>query len=441
MAVSKLYGAGAWSMREEQVFLEILKKELAPATGCTEPAAVAYAAAKARAVLGKMPDQVEILVSRNILKNALGVGIPGTSAVGLKIAAAMGITGGNSEAILKVLDGVTPEQKKEAELLAEKIKVSLKDTPKKLYIEIRLAAGNDRADTSCVIIEDAHTNITRIIHAGTTVYEKSNCSELAVDNAANTALKIDEIYDFICSVDPLKLAFLEETIAMNSAISEEGLRGDYGLRVGKTIRSHIKTQRPDQDEANFAVSCAAAAADARMAGSTLPVMTICGSGNQGITATLPVIAEARCLGTDRDTMYRALALSCLVTIHVKAYIGKLSPLCGCGMGSSIGVCCALVYLWGGSLSQIRQAVRNMVADVSGIICDGAKSGCALKIATVTASAFQCAMLALNDSGAGKTDGIVSKSVEDTIRNLGELGNKGMADTDRVILDMMVGNCR
>jgi L-cysteine desulfidase len=174
-----------------------------------------------------------------------------------------------------------------------------------------------------------------------------------------------------------------------------------------------------------------------MAGSTLPVMTICGSGNQGLAATLPVIAAVTARKDSAELLYRSLALSCLITIHVKQYIGKLSPLCGCGMGSSIGVCCALTYLRGGSLRQIKNAISNMIADVSGIICDGAKSGCALKVATVISSAFRCSLLALRNSCVESREGIVANDVESTIRNLGELGNRGMADTDQVILDLMV----
>ena len=226
---------------------------------------------------------------------------------------------------------------------------------------------------------------------------------------------------------------------MNWSVAREGLEGNYGLNVGKSLMESRKGDTLADDIPSYAAAMAAAAADARMSGCTLPVMTICGSGNQGITAVLPVAAAVRAVGGEEELLYRSLALSCLITIHVKQYIGKLSALCGCGMGSSIGVCCALVYMQGGGLGQIKSAIQNMIADVSGIICDGAKAGCALKIGTVISSAFQCSMLALKNFSAGDLDGIVSGDVENTIRNLGELGNRGMADTDRVILDMMV--CR
>ena len=421
-------------MTEEQI-LQTLRRELAPAVGCTEPVAVAYAAAKARAVLGRKPEHAQVNVSRNILKNAMGVGIPGTDLVGLEMAAALGIIGGNDEAILEVLKDVSGEDIREAEVFArEGIAVALKDTPKKLYIEVILEA---RGDSSAVVIEDSHTNITRIVHGNVIVYEQGGCEELSQGEAAGEELSVERICSFIESVPAEKLHFLEECIRMNRSVALEGLQGDYGLRVGRSLLESMKGRKPDEDVPVYAAAMAAAAADARMSGCTMPVMTVCGSGNQGITATLPVIAAAEAYGLEEEMLYRSLALGCLITIHVKRYIGKLSALCGCGMGSSIGVCCALVYMQGGGPEQIRSAIRNMIADVSGIICDGAKAGCALKIATVVAGAFQCAMLALRDYSAGDLDGIVTEDVESAIRNLGELGNRGMADTDRVILDMMV----
>lgn len=415
--------------------LQILQQELAPALGCTEPVAIAYAAAKAKAVLGTIPDHAKILVSRNILKNAMGVGIPGTKMVGLEMAAALGIIGGNSDAILEVLDGVTEEDIRTAEFFAKTgVEVVQKETRKKLYIEVVLTTEDDHAS---VVIEDSHTNITRITHGRTNVYDRSSHGEIEETECNKSGLSVEEIYQTIMTVPVEELHFLDQTIRMNGEISQEGLKKKYGLGVGKNIYDSIKTEDRTEDMQNYIVAAAAAAADVRMSGGTKAVMTICGSGNQGITATLPVIAAVLSLKAEEEKLYRALALSCLITIHVKQFIGKLSPLCGCGMGSSIGVCCALTYLQGGGLTQIKSAVNNMIADVSGIICDGAKAGCALKIATVVSSAFQCSLLALKNSGAGELDGIVGADVENSIRNLGELGNRGMADADRVILDMML----
>lgn len=423
-------------MTDEQI-IQILREEITPALGCTEPVAIAYAAAKAKAVLGVMPERARINVSRNILKNAMGVGIPGTDMVGLEMAAALGIVGGDSDKILEVLSSVTQEHICQAkEYAGACVKVSLKDTSKKLYIEVILETGDD---FSAVVIEDSHTNITRIVHGNTVVYEQSSCEDLAKKEVDKGGLSVERIYQCICSVGIEKLRFLDKAVSMNWAIAQEGLKGEYGLNVGRSILENSRGQAPAEDVPSYAAAMAAAAADARMSGSTLPVMTICGSGNQGITAILPIVAAVRASGGGEEMLYRTLALSCLITIHVKRYIGRLSALCGCGMGSSIGVCCGLVYMWGGDLAQIKNAIRNMTADVSGIICDGAKAGCALKIGTVISSAFQCALVAMKNYSAGELDGIVSDDVENTIRNLGELGNRGMADTDKVILDMMV--CR
>lgn len=423
-------------MREER-YIAILKREIMPALGCTEPIAIAYASAKARTVLGKMPDMVSIKVSSNILKNAMGVGIPGTQMVGLEIAAALGIIGGDSDAILEVLHRITESDiQKAKEYVQEHVKVSLKDTDKKLYIEVEVYTAEDSAE---VIIEDSHTNITRIQHGAFTIYEKKHCLDIGEKNTQKTSISIDGIYDFISHVDVKQLDFLKDTITMNWKIAREGISGEYGLGVGRSICESQKLDNRAEilSTREYASAFTAAAADARMAGCKLPVMTVCGSGNQGITATVPIIAVAKKGNYGEELLYKALALSCLVTVHVKEYIGKLSPLCGCGMGSSIGVCCALIYMQGGTLEQIKSGIKNMIADVSGIICDGAKSGCALKIATVVSSAFQCAVLALRNSSAGELDGIVSDNVETAIRNLGELGNKGMCNTDRVILNMMV----
>lgn len=423
-----------YEMENKQI-LQILKHEFAPALGCTEPVAIAYAAAKARKVLGKMPVRAVVNVSRNILKNAMGVGIPGTDMVGLEMAAALGIIGGDSDAVLEVLQKITKSDVERAEAFArERVSVSLKDTPQKLYIEIILETADD---SSKVVIEDSHTNITKIFRGVTSIYDKNSCEELQEGKASGQGLTVEEIYRFVVSEEVSKFEFMEECIRMNRTAAEEGLKGDYGLNVGKSLFESIKGRPLKENVPVYAAAMAAAAADARMSGSTLPVMTVCGSGNQGLTATLPVIAAAEAMELDKEKLLRALALSCLTTIHVKQYIGKLSPLCGCGMGSSIGVCCALVYMQGGGMEEIKSAIRNMIADVSGIICDGAKAGCALKIGTVVSGAFQCSMLALNKKSAGNLDGIVAKDVESTIKNLGELGNRGMADTDRVILDMMV----
>ena len=270
-------------MTDEQI-IQILKRELAPALGCTEPVAIAYAAARARAILGVAPQRAQINVSRNILKNAMGVGIPGTDMVGLEMAAALGIIGGNADRVLEVLDGVTQEEVRLAKEYARKnVRVALKDTPKKLYIEVILKTEND---SSLVVIEDRHTNITKMAHGLTVLYENGNCEELADRGGDNKGLNVERIYQCITSVDLEELKFLDEAVRMNWAVSQEGLNGEYGLNVGRNIMGSRGNKTPEEDISSYAEAVTAAAADARMSGCTLPVMTICGSGNQGITAIL-----------------------------------------------------------------------------------------------------------------------------------------------------------
>jgi len=239
------------------------------------------------------------------------------------------------------------------------------------------------------------------------------------------------------SVDIHELEFLQEAIDMNLCIAKEGISKKYGMAVGMNMYENIKKYGLENDMGSYAVALTAAAADARMAGCLLPVMSTNGSGNQGLTATLPVIAVAEKLEKSHEELLRAVALSELVTIHIKSYIGKLSALCGCAIAASIGSSCAITNMLGGGYENIAYAIQNMIADVSGLICDGAKSGCALKVATSVSAAIQCAILATNNVQASGKDGIVDENVEKSIYNLGNLGNEGMAYTDKVILNMMV----
>ncbi len=357
--------------------------------------------------------------------------------VGLEIASSLGALGGDPNASLEVLHSITEETVSAAKkMVAEKgVEVALEPTEKKFFIRVTVYGPSGEAQT---VIEDMHTNITYIMKNGVTLFE--NPSEGAAAAAGRGALvTIDGIYEFVKAVDWKELRFLQQAVDLNRSIAQEGLSRPYGLQVGRSIYESMQLDENTEDVMDYAVALTCAAADARMSGSRMPVMTSCGSGNQGITATLPVVALAERKKLSEEMLYRGLAMSCLVTIHVKSYIGRLSPLCGCGVGASIGACCAVTYLMGGNLEQIKCAIRNVIADVSGVICDGAKAGCALKIATAVASAYRCSMLALRNISATPLDGIVSSDVEKTIRNLGQLGTDGMADTDRVILDMMVAN--
>lgn len=419
------------SSRQDQL-IALIQEQIRPAVGCTEPGAAAYAAAVAAQTLGETPERLTVSVSRNILKNAMGVGIPGTDMVGLPIAVALGALCGDAGAGLAVLHNITDEDVAQAQKLvdAQGVQVCLSDHPQKLYIDVLAEAGEHSART---VIAGTHTNIIRIEKDGQCISTGEGAEESgAAGGGAELSLK--EIDDFVRSVSSEKLNFLRECIDMNSAISQEGLEHPYGLGIGQSI---YETLPENNSEENYALAVTCAAADARMGGCTLPVMSSCGSGNQGLTATLPVIAVARKRGLSEEDTFRALAYSLLVTIHVKQHLGKLSALCACSVGASIGTACALTYLDGGTLQQIGHCVDNVVADVSGVICDGAKAGCALKIATGVSSAFRGAMLAMKNRNASALDGIVGHDPEASVDNLGNLCNTGMLDTDRVILDMLV----
>ena len=419
------------SSRQDQL-IALIQEQIRPAVGCTEPGAAAYAAAVAAQTLGETPERLTVSVSRNILKNAMGVGIPGTDMVGLPIAVALGVLCGDAGAGLAVLHNITDEDVAQAQKLvdAQGVQVCLSDHPQKLYIDVLAEAGEHSART---VIAGTHTNIIRIEKDGQCISTGDGAEESgAAGGGAELSLK--EIDDFVRSVSSEKLNFLRECIDMNSAISQEGLEHPYGLGIGQSI---YETLPENNSEENYALAVTCAAADARMGGCTLPVMSSCGSGNQGLTATLPVIAVARKRGLSEEDTFRALAYSLLVTIHVKQHLGKLSALCACSVGASIGTACALTYLDGGTLQQIGHCVDNVVADVSGVICDGAKAGCALKIATGVSSAFRGAMLAMKNRNASALDGIVGHDPEASVDNLGNLCNTGMLDTDRVILDMLV----
>ena len=419
------------------ICLDLLKQEISPALGCTEPAAIGPAVAKSHETLGKPVEKVILYLSRNMLKNAMGVGIPGTDRVGIETAAALAVTVGKSEYLLEVFKDVTPADIQKAEEFVKegRIQVEMADTDEKLYIRAVCISGNDRAET---VIQKSHTNIVMIIHNGTRLYlQKEECSR-GPENTLSYTLLVKDIYRYICEAPVSQLEFLQESVDMNMAIAQKGLCESYGLGVGKQALEGF----PSLEDAGMeqkAIALAAAAADARMAGCSLPVMSTTGSGNQGITATIPVAVAAQCLHKTNEEMLRAVALSQLITIHIKSHLGKLSALCGCAIAAGIGASCGIAYLQGGGLIQIESAIRNMVADISGLICDGAKYGCALKIATSVSSAFRCASLAVHNVTASGNDGIVDEDVEQTILNLATLGNQGMQDTDKLILNMMIAH--
>ncbi|WP_257348559.1 serine dehydratase subunit alpha family protein [Pseudalkalibacillus decolorationis] len=422
---------------DKQYIMGLLQKELVVAVGCTEPVAIALAAATAKSYLKEDIQKVEVFASGNVIKNAKSVGIPGTKSTGLDFAAALGIVAGDPTKQLEVLANAKQKDEENAlRLISEKeVAVHLAQTSIKLYIEIKLQSENE---SSRVVISNDHTNISLIEVNNHCVHEQNQVEK--TDNDSDTTLEkhltIDAIYDFVKEVDVSKLALVQKSIDLNLAIGEEGLKGNVGLNVGKTIQENVKKGILSDDLVSYAMSLASAGSDARMAGSLSPVMANSGSGNQGIAVTLPVVAVGLKLGVDNEKMLRAVALSHLITIHIKEKFGRLSALCGvtaAGMGASG----AITYLLDGDVSQIKAAVQNTIGNVSGMICDGAKAGCAMKVSTCTNAAVQSAILALNNQEIQSTDGFIHDDVEKSIENFCRLGNEGTKETDKLVLKMML----
>ncbi len=417
--------------------IDILHREVKPALGCTEPIAVAIAVARA-ASEGDVVSKVEVKVSPNILKNAMGVGIPGTGLTGLPVAAALAVVCGKWEYGLEVLKEVSPESVEAAKRFSEegRVSVSLADSHKMLYAEADCTFED--GSTSVCIIEDEHDSIVYVARNGEVIEDRrKDASAESVDEAeSGKFLKLSLVYEFATTCDLADLDLMREEVAMNTAISDEGLRGDYGLKVGKTICAGINEEVFGTDLMAACMSMTAAASDARMAGCTMPAMSNSGSGNQGLTVSLPVIAAARHLKSSEEQLLRALVLSNLIAIHIKSYLGRLSALCGCVVAST-GAACGIVMLRGGSVSQMGATIKNMIGSITGMVCDGAKEGCAMKVASGVSCALQSAVLALDGICVNFTDGIIDQQVEKTISNLGEIGSRGMLQTDSVILDIMV----
>ena len=417
--------------------LELLHQEVKPALGCTEPVCVAIAVARAASLLGgRRPEKVEISVSANILKNAMGVGIPGTGLIGLPIAAALSVVCGKHEYGLEVLKDQTPADIEEAKKYSGEghIDIKLADTRKLLYVEAVCKAGDE---CSRCIIEDAHDRIVYVAHNDEVLLD-SRVSEKAQASSGfrEDGLTLEKIYEFATTADLADLQLMRDEIAMNKALSEEGMRGDYGLRVGKSIAMPSKSPVFGNGLMAKCMAMTASASDVRMAGGTMPAMSNSGSGNQGITVSMPVIAAAEHFGSSEEELIRALTLSNLVAIHIKSYLGKLSALCGCVVAST-GSSCGIVMLNKGGIREMGYSIKNMIGNISGMVCDGAKEGCAMKVASGVSCSVQSAMLALEGICVPETDGIIDKDVEKTIRNLGEIGSRGMKETDSMILNIMV----
>lgn len=414
---------------------QLIQNEVVLATGCTEPGAVALCVAKACETLGCEPHQVELKLSKNIFKNAMGVGIPGTGMIGLPIAVAIAVVAGDSSRQLEVLT-VPSEKVEEAKKWlannASNIKITVKDGCDKLYAECICTAGSDKA---VAIINKRHTNFVYIAKNDKAILDElasMKCDEQASNSASSGQdfnLSARMVYDYATTAPIEELEFIRETVKYNDAAATEGLKG-YGLKTGK-----ILMENANGDLVHTVVARTVAASDARMDGCTLSVYSNSGSGNQGICCTLPVYNYGKAKGCTDEQITRALILNHLMSIYIKRGIGRLSALCGI-VNASIGVTCGIVYLHGGSFEQMCNAIKNLINTIAGMVCDGAKPSCALKMSTGLYSAFVSAELAYHDCVVDATDGISESDVDNSIRNLGRLGHDGMDQVDDTVLDIM-----
>ena len=422
--------------------IDILKSEVKPAVGCTEPVAVALACAKAKELLGEDVVKNKILVSPNVYKNAMCVGIPGTDRLGLKIAVAMGLVGGKSENGLTLLEGLTEKQVRESEKYMDETPISISplDTKEKVIIDVRLEGENN---TSRVIIKTKHDNF---------VYLQSNDLVLLdeVDGFAERAevqteekkenimdnITIQELIENVEKMEFEDIKFLLDGISMNMDMAKYGLENEIGIGVGRGIKKSIEEGLLGDGIMTEAMLLTAAASDARMGGAKLPVMSSNGSGNHGLTAILPIVAYTLKYPQSDEKVAKALAISHLITAYVKNYTGRLSAVCGCGVAASTGASAGISWLMDGNINNIYGAIENMIADLSGMICDGAKAGCALKLSSAASAAVQSAVIAKQGYSVPALNGIVGTKVEQSIQNLGKVSDKGMQITDEIILNVM-----
>lgn len=427
---------------QESEFVNILNRELVRSLGCTEPIAISYATAIARKYVNQgIITQLKINASRNLIKNAMSVTLPGTCTSKIKfssalMAAALGVTRPEPQQNLEILKDLNKSDIENAkELLSQGIiTLNLTDSESKLYLEVILETTESKVK---IIIADYHTNVVSIELNGQIIKEKPHDSlNKQMNNRNEDILNIDSILDFIQIVDISKLDVIRNSIKMNRKICSEGLNKSYGLQVGNTIKLNRDTGFFSDDIVSQAIAFTAAGSDARMSGCSLPAMSNSGSGNQGISSTMPVVMVAEKLHLSMESIIRAVALSNLITIYIKSRFGRLSSMCGAIL-SATGASCGITYLLGGEKSEIESTIQLMLANLTGMICDGAKSGCALKMATCTYAAIQSALLATNGIKIPVKEGIIEKSPEKTIENLCNIENTGMRTVDNQILEIML----
>ena len=414
--------------------IDLVKREVVPAMGCTEPIAVALCVAKATEVLGNTPEKINVYLSANMLKNAMGVGIPGTGMVGLPIAVALGALVGKSEYQLEVLRDVTPEAVEygKAYIAENRVSVDLKNGEcDKLYIEANVETCGDKAK---VVISGGHTNFVHIEKNGEVILyaQTGNSSTCGV---AEVGLTLRDVYEFASTTPLNEIEFINDAARLNTEASRLALLGNYGHELGKTLSRPLGRGIMGDSMFSHILSATSSACDARMAGAMIPVMSNSGSGNQGIAATLPVVVFGKENHNTEEEITRALMLSHLTAIYIKQSLGRLSALCGCVVAST-GSSCGITYLMGGTYEQVAFAVKNMIANLVGMVCDGAKPSCALKVSSGVSTAVLSAMLAIQNKHVTSVEGLIEDDVDRSIRNMTRIGAEGMNETDRMVLDIM-----
>lgn len=419
---------------ERKQIIALVKREVIPAIGCTEPIAVALCVAKAAETLGKCPEKVDVLLSANILKNAMGVGIPGTGMIGLPIAVALGALIGKSAYQLEVLKDCTPEAVERGKRFIDEKRISIALKPcieEKLYIEICCEAGEDKA---VAIIAGGHTSFIYVAKNDEVLLNGKAAS--GVEEEEETVdLNLRKVYDFATAAPIDEIRFILETARLNKAAAEQSFQGNYGHGLGRMLRGSYEQKVLGDSVFSHILSYTSGACDARMAGAMIPVMSNSGSGNQGISATLPVLVYAEENGKSEEELIRALMLSHLTVIYIKQSLGRLSALCGCVVAAT-GSSCGITLLMGGTYEQVTYAVQNMIANLTGMICDGAKPSCALKVTTGVSTAVLSAIMAMENRCVTSVEGIIDEDVDQSIRNLTKIGSKGMNETDKLVLEIM-----
>lgn len=415
--------------------LHLINREVLPAVGCTEPVAVALCAAAVADLLGKKPDKVEVWLSANVLKNAMGVGIPGTGMTGLPIAIALGGLIARPEAGLEVLQHITPELLSEAKQFIKQspIPIYLKEQVDKLYIEIRVISG---AESAVAIISREHTRFVYMELNGEVIMDERNEDlESSALTDEDVRLSFDMVYDFAMCTPLEELTFIKEISCVNRVAADKSLEGNYGHTVGKIISGAYGRKYMGDTPFTRMMKVTAAACDARMDGAMIPVISNSGSGNQGIAATLPVLSFAEEINCNEEVLTRGLVLSHLMVIYIKQSLGRLSALCGCVVAAT-GAASAITYMMGGNKTQVIYAIKNMVGNLTGMICDGAKPSCALKVSSGVSTAMLSALMAMEEKVVTPLEGIIDEDIDQTILNLTSIGSVGMEATDKLVLEIM-----